>query len=95
MAGVGAYLAFEEARAYVHKLRLKSSTEWGTWSIGGSRPPNIPSAPFLAYRDQGWVSMPDFLGTESQTANEKRDDFCSFEAARDFARTLNLKSCAE
>ena len=95
MAEAGAYLSFEEARAYVHKLMLKSSAEWGTWSISGGRPANIPSTPFLIYRDQGWVSMPDFLGSESHSNQSTRVGFLPFEMARDLMRTLKLKSYTE
>ena len=50
------------AKVYVHTLQLKSWREWTEWSKSGQRPVNIPSRPSQMYRDEGWVSMPDWLG---------------------------------
>ena len=47
---------------FVHTLKLKGWKEWKEWSKSGQRPVNIPSSPDKAYRDDGWVSYPDWLG---------------------------------
>ena len=52
----------------------------------GERPSNIPTRPNKTYKDQGWVDWTDWLG------NEK---FLPFEEAREFVRSLNLKSSTE
>jgi hypothetical protein len=105
-AGIGDWLAsgrisnrqrvfrpFEEARAFARGLRLGSFEEWVAWCAAGSRPPDIPSNPSLAYRNQGWVSMGDWLGT-GNVANSLRG-YRPFGAARAFARSLGYKSWAE
>eukprot|EP00391_Amoebophrya_sp_Ameob2_P011515 CAMPEP_0178989914 /NCGR_PEP_ID=MMETSP0795-20121207/4642_1 /TAXON_ID=88552 /ORGANISM="Amoebophrya sp., Strain Ameob2" /LENGTH=69 /DNA_ID=CAMNT_0020681375 /DNA_START=45 /DNA_END=254 /DNA_ORIENTATION=+ len=43
------FLPFDEARAFVHKLQLKSSDDWLTWCARGLRPANIPSNPANHY----------------------------------------------
>jgi hypothetical protein len=58
----GSMLPFVVGRAYVRKLKLRSVKEWQEWSKSGQRPSNIPSNPQTTYRDDGWVSMPDWLG---------------------------------
>ena len=55
-------LPFAAARTIVRKLKLKSFKEWDAWRKSGQRPSNIPSNPHLTYRDDGWISMPDWLG---------------------------------
>jgi hypothetical protein len=60
--GQGAMLSFLVARAIVRKLKLKSHKEWLAWSKSGQRPSNIPTNPDKVYRDDGWISMPDWLG---------------------------------
>jgi hypothetical protein len=55
-------LPFAVARAYAQKLKLRSDREWKEWSKSGQRPPNIPSNPSKTYRDDGWISYPDWLG---------------------------------
>jgi superfamily II DNA or RNA helicase len=92
------YLPFEEAREFVSGLGLKSSTEWWKFCKGqlpekGSRPINIPSQPHEVYKDNGWKSMGDWLGT-GNVAKYLRE--CrSFYEAREFVRGLGLKSSTE
>ncbi len=57
----GAYWPFKKARAYVHRLGLKSASEWFDCSKS-ERPPNIPSAPHQVYGDKGWKGNPHWLG---------------------------------
>ena len=59
-------LPFAAARAYARKLKLKSQKEWREWGTSGQRPSNIPAHPERMYRDDGWISMPDWLGYGSE-----------------------------
>ena len=59
-------LPFAEARAIVRKLKLKNWKAWQVWSKAGQRPTNIPATPNRSYRDDGWISMPDWLGYGSE-----------------------------
>jgi hypothetical protein len=56
-------------------------------------PPDIPVAPDHAYRDKGWISLGDWLGTGTVATFLR--DYQLFEEARAFARTLDLKSSTE
>ena len=86
------FRSFEEARAYVHTLGLKSKEEWQAWSASGERPYDIPSTPNRTYKSSGWLSYPDFLGYKiGKVAGEYR----SFEDARAYVRSLGLKSVKE
>ena len=89
----GSFRSFQDARAYVHTLGLKSQKEWFAWSSSGDRPHDIPSSPERTYKSFGWTSFPDFLGyAEGQGA---RGSHRSFEDARTYVRTLGLKSARE
>ena len=88
------YRSFEDARAYVHTLGLKSAKVWKVWSSSGARPRDIPSTPDRTYASTGWVSYRDFLGYEAR-AGRHRMQCRSFEDARAYARTLGLKSSTE
>ena len=57
------YKSFEEARSFVHSLKLKSQTDWFKWCKTGNRPADIPSNASRVYKAKGWVSWPDYLGT--------------------------------
>lgn len=88
------WLSFEEARKYVRDLDLKSQTEWNAYSTGelaGSKgiiPFDIPLNPRGVYKDNGWISMGDWLGTGTIAPHLKI--YREFEEARRFARKLKL-----
>ncbi len=84
------FLAFKEARDFVHNLNLKNQREWRKYCKGeildkGSRPSNIPVNPHHYYKYNGWKNMKNWLGTSYITFNE----------ARRFAHKLKLYGKAE
>jgi len=56
------FRTFKDARAYVHKLNLKSVKEWKNYNRSGEKPDDIPANPNKTYKDQGWKGMGDWLG---------------------------------
>jgi len=83
------YLPYEEARAIVHEVGLKSPNEWSLYSVGklagkGKRPNNIPSRPHEHYPPD-WISWPDFLGYE-----KKQTEWWPFQEARAWVHKLEL-----
>lgn len=84
---------FEEAREFARNLGLKGAPEWKKYSASGKRPDDIPSSPHVVYADEGWMGYGDFLGT-GNIATYLRE-YRPFEEAREFARSLGLKSETE
>jgi hypothetical protein len=83
---------FEEARKFVRSLKFKKYAEWKEYCDSGKKPEDIPVNPNIAYKNDGWVSHSDWLGT----GKKKRSKiFLPFELARMQARALNFKSRAE
>ncbi len=84
---------FEKARQFVRSLGLKNQDEWRAWVKSDLRFLDIPTLPSQVYKNQGWVSWSDWLGTKNiATANRQ---FMEFKDARLFARNLGLKSNTE
>lgn len=88
------FRSFEDARAFVHELKLKTFKQWEAFCRGdytelGQRPRDIPACPHLVYRDVGWTSWGDWLGTGAVASYRKV--WRPFEASREFARKLALK----
>jgi superfamily II DNA or RNA helicase len=87
------YLPFEEARVFIRNLVLKNTNDWRKYCESGEKPDNIPYSPNTVYKSTGWVSMGDWLGTGKISDNLKT--YLPFEEAREFARTLGLKTGKE
>ncbi|MBV9667218.1 MAG: hypothetical protein JO327_03715, partial [Nitrososphaeraceae archaeon] len=87
------FLPFEEARKFVHNLKLNNQDEWREYSRSGRKPENIPATPEGVYKNIGWKGMRDWLGIE-RIAHKDRI-YKSFEEARKFVHSLGLKSSEE
>lgn len=87
------YLDYETAKKIIHKLNLKSSTEWINYCKTNKTPVNIPKDPRTVYKNNGWISLGDWLGTGRVADHLK--NYLSFEEARDYVRKLNLKNANE
>ncbi len=84
------YLSFKDTREYAHNLKFKSSKQWSEWSSkSGLKPENIPSKPDLVYKNKGWESWPDFLGTSYVVPKNRK--YLPFEEAKRYVHSLNLK----
>jgi superfamily II DNA or RNA helicase len=87
------YKSFEEARDFVHKLKLKSGEEWKDYCKSGHKPDDIPAAPNRTYKQDGWKGMGDWIGTGSIASFLRK--YRPFEEARHFVHKLKLKSGEE
>lgn len=83
------FMPFEKARAFVHTLKLKGQKEWREYAKSGKRPDDIPADPYHSYSEE-WINTGDWLGTGRIA--DKYKQFLSFEEAKEYARSLNLKS---
>lgn len=84
---------FVDARAFVHKLNFQSLTEWYNYSKSPNLPKDIPATPNSVYKNSGWISAGDWLGT-GRIADQLKS-FRTYAQAREFARALKLKSYSE
>jgi hypothetical protein len=88
---------FEDARAYVRNLNLKSIYEWRALAKDRSSantkrlPDDIPTNPDSVYKEAGWIGWSDWLGTRKFASRSLRP----FNEAREFVHRLNLKSAAD
>ena len=82
------YLNFQEAKKFVWDLNLKNESEWRKYLKTELRPWNITTNPSKIYKDEGWISMTDWLGTKKGWDGK----FLDFESAREIVRNENLKS---
>ena len=92
------YRSFGKARAFAHKLELKSVAEWNAFCRGmmtdkGKLPGDIPVKPNRTYADKGWKGFGDWLGTGKIATNQII--YRAFSKAREFAHKLRLKNSGE
>ena len=87
------YRSFEDARAFVRTLGLKSFNEWRAYCETGRKPTDIPTVPHRVYADAGWAGTGDWLGTGTVATLQRR--YRPFEDAHAFVRSLCLKSQAD
>ena len=86
------YRTFDEARTFVHHLKLKSRNEWVEFCKSGKKPEDIPYQARQTYLEN-WKGWGDWLGTGTIASFDK--EFLPFEEARKFVRGLGLKNILE
>ena len=96
--GARKHLSFGKARAFVRRLGLRGQVEWKNYCAGRlpkqkAKPSDIPAAPSQVYKDQGWISWGDWLGTGAVAPQCRQ--YLPFEKAREFARGLRLRGQVE
>lgn len=88
--GCRQFRSFQDARRFVHSLGLQSQVEWMQYCRSGEKPVDIPSSPARTYRDYGWDSVGDWLGTGRVA--RKKCTFRPFQEARQFVHALKLQN---
>jgi superfamily II DNA or RNA helicase len=84
------WMSFEDARLHVKNLNLRSTKFWKKYCNSGLKPLNIPNIPDGVYKDKGWISWGDWLGTNQVSSHLK--EFRGFNEARLFAQSLNIQT---
>jgi hypothetical protein len=82
------FISFLEAREIVHKLKLSTNKEFKLWNKANPLI-LIPANPDNIYKNKGWISWSDWLGSN------KNRNYLSYEEARKFARSLKLNNQKE
>jgi hypothetical protein len=74
--------SYDETREFVRTRGFKTKNEFSAWATSGDKPNDIPSNPQRVYKNKGWTSWGDFLGTD----NHRREEAWPFDETRDFVR---------
>ena len=84
------YCSFNDARKFVHSLKLKNRNEWWDYCKSGKKPEYVPKYPEKTYKNKGWNGVGDWLGT-GMIAPQKRK-YWKFEKAHSFVRSLKFSN---
>jgi len=87
------FLSFKKARKFVRELKLKNTSAWNEYRKSKDKPDNITSTPNTVYKNDGWVSIPDWLGNEN-LSNTVRE-WLTYEECQKFAQKNNITSQRE
>ena len=87
------YRSYDESKKFIHKLKLNSTIEFIKLKKLNKIPKDIPLNARRFYKNKGWISMGDFLGT-GRIADQLRI-FKSFKDAKFYVHGLKLKNIEE
>ena len=88
------YPSYEIVKEIVKEYQIKNFDEWRFFCKTDKFPSGkLPKAPQGFYKNQGWISWGDFLGTKSNS-NQKRK-YMSYTEAKEWVKNLALKSMSE
>jgi hypothetical protein len=87
------YISYDEAKLYIKKLNIKTIVDWKNRLT--EIPENIPNRPDRFYKKRGWVSWGDFLGTGRIANQNKKYTYLSYDDAKNYIQTNNIKSISD
>ncbi len=97
--GKATSISFVEARKFVHALGLKSVTEWNKYCNSNEQSNDISSRPDYVYKNKGWVSWGNWLGTGRIATKVQSLQWLPFEDAKkiihELAQKYNLKNFSD
>ena len=79
------FRSYEDARKFVHSLKLKNQKDWEVYLKSKNKSVDIPTCPREVYKNE-WGGMSDFLGTRI-VANKDRV-FLSYDDAKKFIQKI-------
>ena len=80
-----AYLSYNEAKKYAEEKNIKTAAQWR--DLSNKKDKKLTSQPNITYKKSGeWKGWHEFLN------KEKRGNYVSYEEAKKFANSLNIKS---
>ena len=84
------FLEFEDAKKIVHTLKIKTQKEYKKYISSKNKLNNIPSSPNSTYKNKGWISWGDWLGTNNIASKNKI--YLDFNIAHNIIIKLKLKN---
>ena len=72
---------------------MKGVKKWQEYCKSGNKPDDIPQKPPKTYKNEGWTTWGDFLGTGNIATRDRA--YRDFNDAREFAQSLGLKNYKE
>jgi hypothetical protein len=87
------FRSYKAARAFVRAQGIVDNKAWRAWCAAGKRPPDIPGAPEQIYKDKGWTTWGDFLGTGN--VHPASIKWKSVSEAQRIVRRLGIRTGAE
>jgi hypothetical protein len=85
------YLSYNDAKKFVRALQLQTTKNWENYCKLGNRPDDIPSSPHRTYKNNGWTSWGDWLGSNNISKRNFRKNYLPFDEARKEARKIAKK----
>lgn len=83
-------LSYEDAKSIVQSMNIKDSGEYKNAIETTLKDKMLPKCPQEAYKNEGWVSWPVFLGNE-----QKSTEYLPYNEAKNYVNSLGLASVSE
>ena len=89
------YRSFQDARKFVHSLRIKTKDDWIKYTKSGVKPDDIPTNPVRTYKKE-WMNWSDWLGSGVISPRNKSKMWLSYSDAKkevkELAKKYNIKT---
>jgi hypothetical protein len=84
------FRSFNETCEFAKSSKIKTGMQWKELGKQGKLPKDIPNRPDHVYKNKGWTTWGDFLGTGFVMSSLRK--YRDFDKSREFTHKLNFKS---
>jgi len=84
------FFSYEKAKKILLKIKITTQVEYRKRAKSGKLPSGLPLDPAKSYKNKGWTTWGDFLGTK-RIANQNRI-FLTYDEAKKIARKMSISS---
>jgi hypothetical protein len=86
-------ITYDEVKKIVIALNITSKKAWGDYIKLYSLPDGVSRTPSTTYKNRGWVSWGDFLGTGNKWDNDV--NYLTYNEGKEFLSKYNLKTAKD
>jgi superfamily II DNA or RNA helicase len=87
------FRSYEKAKEFAQKMKIKSRNEWNLFCKSGEKPIDLPFTLETAYKNKGWTSWGDFLGT-GKIADQNKV-YLNFDEVKKYVKSIGIKTQTE
>jgi superfamily II DNA or RNA helicase len=90
-----AFCEYEDASNFIKKFNLQTVKDFQDFCKSDKKPLDIPYTPERVYKNRGWKSWGDFLGTNRVSNLFRKDLYLPYKKAEKYVRKLKIPSQSE
>jgi predicted helicase len=89
------FIDYNKLKIIVRRKKILTAKQYNYFYLRSSQKDNIPAIPNRSYKNKGWISWSDFLGTKNVSNSLVSEKFLDYNKAKKIVHKLKCKSLSD